>query len=305
LNLKNAFYAVYDTMIDPPDIPETQAATDRTDEGDGNSIVQQFIAAIVVDKDVPLHYQHVHNPDSQLRDTHDKPIGKSRQLAFKAGDATIVLNDGGAYWRSRYVKGTDGTFATRHEIFSARPDATTGTDAKTTHQPTKPSHHPPTPTIQQPPYIARPPGSDAPDSAQDAPPTTDELALAAKPPQQNMERLYYVVVQGHEPGIYEDPGLARASAQGDASNTIATFRGKRAAQAFFSAQQNLGHVHCQRRDSKVPRHEPAFIEHGGEPDKLERLKFACPRCKRKHDGMYQPGAIYCQNPLCKTRLNLN
>ena len=54
LNLKNAFYAVYDTMIDPPDIPETQAATDWTDEGDGTSIVQQFIAAIVVDKDVFL-----------------------------------------------------------------------------------------------------------------------------------------------------------------------------------------------------------------------------------------------------------
>jgi hypothetical protein len=300
LKLANAFYATYDTMVDPPDVCSSDSSQPVTEPMPAEPPHPRFVAAIVVSKDVPLQQRHVSNPDSRLRDARDRPIGKAKQLAFTAGDATIVLNDGSAYWRSRYVKDADGTFVTRHEIFSARTDVAADTGAKPAPQPAKYSDQQPSPPpVQQPTQDAAAP---APSSS--TPPTTDEPALATKPPQ-HKERLYYVVVKGYQPGIYEDPGLARASAQGDASNTIATFQGKRAAQAFFSAQQTLGHVDCQHRDSKVPRHEPTFIEHGGEPDKPERLKFACPRCKRKHDGMYQPGTVYCQNPLCKTRLNLN
>jgi hypothetical protein len=301
LKLTNAFHAVYDTMIDPPDIPEAQAAIDHTGKTGDTDLGQQFVAAIVVDKDVPLHYRHVCNPDSQLRDARDRPIGKSKQLAFTAGDATIVLNDGGAYWRSRYVKGTDGAFATRHEIFNARANMKANTDTKSTPQHAGSSAQQPSPPpVQQPTQNAA-----APDSASDKPPTTDKPTLAVEPPQHAVRRLYYAVVRGLRPGIYDDADIARVSAQGDAANTVATFLGKRAAQAFFSEQQTLGHVDWQRFDSKAPPHTPDFIEHDGPPDKPEKMRFSCPRCHRKYAGMYLPGMFYCQDSLCKAKLNLN
>jgi hypothetical protein len=301
LGLTNAFHAVYETLIDPPPIPEAPATADHAGEAGDSDLSQQFVAAIVVGKDVPLRQQHVSNPDSRLRDARDRPIGKAKQLAFTAGDATIVLNDGSAYWRSRYVKNADGAFVTRHEIFSARTDIAADTGAKSAPQPAQPSAQQPSPPpAQQPTHNAT-----EPDSASDGPPATDKLAVAATPPQQDAEHLYYVVIRGFKPGVYNNAFFAKHSARGDAANTVATFRGKRAAQAFFSEQQSLGHVDWQHYDAKVPQHAPQFIEHGGQPDKPEKMRFECPRCHRKYAGMYLPGVFYCQNPLCKTTLDLN